>query len=515
MKNKEYESLDLSKRLYKRYKQFTPILNEYFSRMKADMNLSNEEINGKIDLLLKNVKKINFGIMPNIYKGFFRPDKQRITFNANLFNTKVNYEQLFNIITHELDHACCYDEKNKKFGLYRYDKKSVTSFNPKDIFLDELKTDIGSTRRVFNNNYLDSEKMIRHTYAYKNFSSLSTVLQNCLGISEREFLKLSDKGRTYFDKQMQQKFSNPKDYHRFIEKFALDTSLMLNIKTEKIEITPETVIDFNTAFYDLKSLSYIGLNLRMEKEILDNPNIDLNEYIKNMRYSLEENNKNFEYANEGFAIDDFMNSLLSRISANYDLDMLDSSESMNNKKKREEVKSKSQNMLENKILYLEMLEENKELLGDKYKEALKQIGVVKNVESLKEYAKEILHMEFKDNEEVEFRKELDNTIIEKRKAEKENPYIWDNRQVVQEIIHFFNVNKEKGINKVNAKVMLMLYPETKKYLNNSSDEKLKSGVNELRRDMRKVVKSQVEISSIDKTREDKNLEVKKENENER
>lgn len=511
MKKREYEKLDLSNRLYKRYKEFTPILNEYFSRMKADMELTDEEINIKVDLLLKNVRKINFGIMPIIYKGFFRPDKRRITFNANLFNTKVNYEQLFNIITHELDHACCYDEENKKFGLYRYDKKSVTSFNPKDVFLDELKTDIGSTRRVFNNNYADEDKMIRHTYAYKNFSAFSTVLQNCLGITEKELLKFSDKGRVYFDEQMKTKFTNPKDYNRFMEKFALDTSVMLNIKTEKVEITPETVIEFNRAFYDLKSLSYIGLNLRMEKEVLENLDMNLDEYVKDMRYSIEQNRRNFEYANEGFAIDDFMNKLLSRVSDSYMFDVLDADESKNNNKEKNEIKSKSQNMLENKIMYLEMLMNNKDLIGDKYKEAVKQIAFVKNESELKKYSNEQLNLDFKDNKEEEFRKELETSIIGKRKAENEPSYSWDNRQVVEEIIHFFKINKRKGVSKINAKVMLMLYPETKKGLAASNEEKTKEGINELRSDMRKVIRSQVEISSIDKTRQENIQKNLKEN----
>lgn len=512
MKSKEYERLDLSSTLYKRYGEFTPILNEYFSRMKADMNLTDEEIDAKIELLLKNVKKIKFGIMPIIYKGYFRPDKQRIILNANLFNTNINYEQLFNIITHELDHACCYDIENRKFGLYRYDKKSVNSFNPKDVFLDELKTDIGSTRRVFNNNYIDSDKMIRHTYAYKNFSAFSTVLQNCLGISEEEFLKISNKGRTYFDKQMEKKFTNPKDYHRFIEKFALDASIMLNIKTEKVLITMDTIADFKRAFNDIKDLSYIGLNLRMEKEILDNPDINIDEYTKNMRYSTEENKRNFEYAEKAFAIDELMNEILDKLSEDGILDISNFYTSSNSSTEKKEIKSKAQCTLENKILYLEMLQENKESLGSSYQHALKHIISAKDTTILKEYAKEELNLEFKDNSEVEFSKDLDPTTVEKRKVNKNNLYVWDNREIIGKLMHYFNVNKEKKINQLNARVMLMLYPENKKSLGKSNEEKIKDSINELRIDMRKVVRTQAEVVDIDKKKEkeEKNIKIEKE-----
>ena len=245
MEISKYEKLDFSNIFYKKYREFTPILNEYFSRMKVDMNLTDKELDNKIRLMLQNVHNVKFGIMPKTLKGYFRPDKHRIVFNANLFNKDYNYEELFNIITHELDHACSYDIKNKRFGLYRYDENSKNNFNNKDIFFDELRTDLGSTRRVFNDNYVDDDKMIRHTYAYKNFSSFSTVLQNCLGINEVEFLKLADKGRSFFDKKMESKFENPKDYQIFMEKFAINSSYMLNLKSGRIDATPK----FDTCKY--------------------------------------------------------------------------------------------------------------------------------------------------------------------------------------------------------------------------------------------------------------------------
>lgn len=514
-----YEKLDFSNIFYKKYREFTPILNEYFSRMKVDMNLSDKELKSKINLMLQNVHNVKFGVMPKTLKGYFRPDKHKIVFNANLFNTDYNYEELFNIITHELDHACSYDIQNKKFGLYRFDGDSKNKFNKKDIFFDELRTDLGSTRRVFNDNYLDDDKMIRHTYAYKNFSCFSTVLQNCLGINEVEFLELADKGRGIFDKQMESKFANSKDYHMFMEKFAINASYMLNLKAGRIDATPENMSNFNEAFENITSLSYAALNLRMENEITNNPNIDLDKYLKNMRYSLEENEKNFNHASREFVVDDTVNKILENLSNSNLLNMQDLAmfENLGQKKDtKPKLKYNAQNALENKIMYLEMLLDNKELLGDKYKEAIEKVGV-KEASTLKKYAKEKLNLEFKNNEEVEFKKELDSEVLEERKQTKENICYWDNTNIIQDISYFLNINKDKQMNKVYAKIMQKLYPESiikAKKIAPPKGADFKKEVSGVVKSLRSAVKDQIEISNKDKDRNIVNEEKQKSIDNE-
>lgn len=450
MESYKYEKLDFSDMFLKKYKEFTPILNEYFSRMKVDLNLGDEQIYNKINLLIQNVDSISFGIVPKKYKGCFIPERHKILLNVNMFNYMKDFELLFNIITHELDHATNYDKKNKKFGMYRYNKKIGNYFNPHDELLDEIRTDIGSTRRVYNDNYTDDKKMIRKTAGYKNFTMFSTMLQNCLGITEKEFVQSSIDGRVNFDNKMKNKFSNPKDYFKFMERFTIDTSILMNFDTANRNLILENKNIFNNTFKDLKKLSYIGLNLKLEKDILENKDMDFNleEYLKNIRYSIEENSKNFEFAATEFSIIERLSKTLHMLSNHNFQDLLNFQETRNNEKN-----SKAQNVLESKILYLEMLLENKEKLGDKYGNAMEKVISIKEISKLKIYSKDELKLDFRDNKEIEFKKQLDPKTVMERKKEKENTFNWDNSEVIANIKHAFNINKYKPINIVLSKII--------------------------------------------------------------
>lgn len=510
MGNKNYEKLDFSDKFSERYKEFTPILNEYFSRMKADLDLSDEQIDNKVNLLLKNVKKIKFAAIPLLYKGQFRAKERKILLNASMLNYPQDSEELFNIITHELGHACSLDKQNKKFGMYRRGNGILAAYNSNDCLLDEIRTEISSTRRVYNDNYTDEEKMIRNTYGYKNYSAFSTMLQNCLGITEKEFIQASDNGRADFDKQMETKFANPEDYKKFMEKFSMETTNILNIRLSTPKMTRGDKKIVAKSFDKLQELSYVGLNLKMEKDILDNPNMNIEEYLKNMRYSIEENSKNFEDTVAVFGITDKMQEIrdLAR-SGNFEKLM---HPHLKNRGTKEQPKSKAQNMLESKIMYLEMLSENKELLGDKYIESACKITSIKEVSELKEYSKTELDLEFKNNEEKEFKKELDCDIIEKRKAEKEKPYVWDNKEIIDQIESFIEVSKSKKINKLYVKIIKIMYPHYQKFLDSSKENGINEQIvpdksNELKHNICNMTKSDMEISVIDNERTNSNQEI--------
>jgi|GEM_PF-3110616 len=497
MENFKYEKLDFNDMFSKRYKEFTPILNEYFSRMKADSNLSEEQIDNKIILLLKNVRKIKFGILPIKYQGCFIPEKHKILLNANMFNYEQDFENVFSILTHELDHACNYDEKGKKFGMYRYDKKGNNIFNPQDILLDEMRTDIGATRRVFNDNYIDDKKMIRKTFAYQNFSAFSTVLQNSLGIDEKEFLQSSEQGRTAFDKQMESKFPDPEDYYKYMERFTLDTSILFNIKMGKDK--SKKSFEYNNAFKDLKTLSYIGLNLKMEKDITDNPNINFSEYLKDIKYSMEENNQNFDYTTKEFGITNRINEILELVNKGRFED-IGTMEKVK-KTKEDSLNFAEKNILESKIMYLEMLVDNKEQLGQKYNTALNKITTAEKASELVEYSKEELNLEFKDNQENQFKIELYSDIQEKRNFFKNNSYNWDNSEVIENMNCFFNINKEKKINKLYAKIVKIKFPNKLIQLNSPKHDVVQevNSINEsnkFKKDICNSIKNQEEISKL-------------------
>lgn len=493
---KEYEKLDFSNRFLKKYKELTPVLNEYFSRLKADLELTDNQIEEKVKLLLKNVHKIGFGSVPMLYKASFNPNSKKITFSAELFNFEPDYAELFCALSHELDHACSFNLDNNKFGLYTYQEHNTKLFNPQDLLLEEIKTDLGSTRRVNNENYTDDTKMVRKVPGYEAYSPFSTMLLNTLGITEKGFLQSADQGRELFNKQMESKFINPNDYYKFIDKFTLYTSTLLNIDTGK-----DTKNNFDVTFNNLKELSYIGLNLRMEKDIVDNKDID--QCIKNIRYSLKENEINFNYAtymfNEKHAV---INTL--RKNASYQYADLYPKE----KSQKEISKSNIQNLLESKILYLEMLASSKELLGTKYSNAVNKIFEFKKINDIKEYSKEELDLDFKNNNETEFDKELDSQICKIRKTDKENEYIWDNSEMTSNIEHFFETNRGKWYNRYLAMKMAKKRNEKTKALiiSNPKEDYLRKQMSDLRSQMHKNIKSKMEVSNIDK---DNLINVKK------
>ncbi len=449
MENYKYDKLDFSKVLIKRYKEFTPVINEYFSRLKVDLNFSDEEIKSKVKLLLDNVNEIKFESIREKYKGAFIPKEHKILFNLELLKFKQDYEELFHILTHELDHATNYNKKDKKFGMYRYDKRPLHGFNPNDLLLDEIRTDIGASRRVYNDKYTDDTKMIRKTKGYKNFTVFSTMLQNCLGITEKEFIQSSKNGRDTFDKEMKTKFLDENDYTKFMEIFTTNTSIIYNDRNKETNLILENRNIYKDSFDNLKKLSYIGLNLKMEKDISDNIDINLSEYLKNIRYSIEENNKNFNFASHEFAATDRLNNIIEKSDIIQFDDIL---KYVNSVKK--EPKSKVQNVVESKIMYLEMLSENKSILGEKYKTAVESVISLKSIFNLKSYAKNNLKLDFQNNKEAQFEKELDPDIVAKRKNEKENIYYWDNSSVIEDMKVAFYVNEKKHCavpNKIEVK----------------------------------------------------------------
>ncbi|MDD2376470.1 MAG: hypothetical protein PHD15_04665 [Clostridia bacterium] len=496
MENSKYEKLDFSKILLKRFKKLTPVLNEYFSRVKADLNLSDEQINHKVNLLCKNVNGIKFQILPVPVIGGFDSKSHKIYLNANLFNYQQDYEKLFGVLTHELDHACSYNEEDKKSGMYKIQGDNILENNEQDIILDEMRTEIGATRRVFNDNYIDDEKMIRKTSGYnKGFTLFTTVLQNSLGINEKEFLKKSDQGRYAFDKQMESKFLDSKDYYKFMEKFSLHTSILFNEYIEKRENPSFLSDEFGESYNEFRKLSYVGLNLRMEKDILDDPNLNIDEYVKNMRYSIEENKSHFNFfEKEACRVYDHNGCCFAYTPPN--------------------KPSNAQNMLESKILYLEMLLDNKELLGDKYNDSINKITSIKEASELKDYAKEQLNLEFKDNQEIKFEKELDSKTVAKRKSEKCNSYNWNNSEIEMNLEHFLDMNKNKIWNRLMARIMRNLYPneiDKVNYLNKKQILEKKTKNKNDQKLMDNPIKSQDEILNLDKDRiiASQNQEVQK------
>ncbi len=278
--------------------EFFHILNEYFSRKMYDLNLSYDKIRNQVNLFLDNVPEIRYYEFDEEDKnvmGYY--DEKGISLNKRMINKK-SQTSLVGTFFHEAGHSVLDDKKNGIFGMYRILKTKDGEFkiNEKDTIFDEIVNELKISRLCSDNRSLDGN-ITFNSEGYSNMLFLGTALASSLGMSETEFLALTENGRAYFDRVVSRKFANKKEYENLIDEFCYNSSILYNSidKKEKDMTLEEREINMEQALKSLRTTFMNIQDLRIQKTIASNPNmpsIQIQDWVDREKYNLEKTNIN-------------------------------------------------------------------------------------------------------------------------------------------------------------------------------------------------------------------------------
>jgi len=297
MEYKEYKKLNFDE-LYKtkQYPEKTwPILNEYFSRYKSEFDLNDDQISQKCNRILENLDTIKKEKSDNKYRvACFNSFEKAIKINPKNMKNKNFTDIIFHEITHAGEH------------LGQDSSTSFQSYNPKTnrhegVCINEIITEMKSTRLACNDriNLVKKSGDKRKTIdvsGYGDLAFIGTMLHTTLGISEKEFLTLADKGREEFDKQMREKFlPGDKTYDNFMNSIMYNSDVLHAIKYNSNR-TPdkEDKINIKNSIDSIRNQCLLTMKSRMEYEAFKNKDsIDIDEFSKKSRYEFEKIEANY------------------------------------------------------------------------------------------------------------------------------------------------------------------------------------------------------------------------------
>lgn len=295
MEYKEYEKLnyDLQYKQKGYPKKLWPILNEYFSRFKYEYELSDSEINERLERMISNLDKIKIGYfgeslsVDGVYNYYEKNIKIKMESTKNEKMSLGFIDSIFHELNHVTDMSSHRDPKTKKGKIFSYDFLKFDEKNESryGICLNEVITELKSKRLFYNEKNNDaklSDEKIE--LGYPDILFIGSMIHTTLGISEREFLKHACKGREKFDEIMREKFDDD-TYDNFINSFYHYSDIMCS----KVECTNE--ID------KIKELCLNAMEKRMQCEKKTFKDKDsLKQFAVKCKTELENLNK---YYNEG------------------------------------------------------------------------------------------------------------------------------------------------------------------------------------------------------------------------
>lgn len=302
MEFREYEKLNFDS-LYqsKKYpKKLWPILNEYFSRYKNEFGLSYDEIHAKVGRVLNNLDVIKKGgTISDRWNGVFIASEKEIKINMDNINYyKLPMEQVINTIFHELNHAGEYVTGNLTTSFQLYNENTERW---EGTALNEIITEMRSSRLACNDrtdllNKTGNERETLDLTGYGDLIFMGTMLHTALGIGEKEFLVLADKGRAEFDRQMREKFPpGDETYDNFMSSFIYYSDMLHAIKynghTFGVEQDKENLLN---CINGIRDHCMYAMGRRMSYEAFKNRgNINMAEFVAKSRYELEKLNINY------------------------------------------------------------------------------------------------------------------------------------------------------------------------------------------------------------------------------
>ncbi len=261
-------------------KKFYNMLNEYFSRKAYDLDMSLEEIGREVGLFLNNVDEIEFGNFEELYTGeeayraslggFFSKDEKKISLNSMFYNSNSD-RNFFDSFAHEVSHAVAYDPENNIRGMY----KSATEKDFEGYFLEEIVTEMKASRLASNDRYSSDGMSLNLKEGYNKTAFIATALASALGVSEKEFLQIANKGRQYFDETFSARFPSGNYYNSVMKNFLYNASVYNScLYGQQLKMSKQDrAINTANSYYKIRDALNLIQDLRLQKEIASNPNM--------------------------------------------------------------------------------------------------------------------------------------------------------------------------------------------------------------------------------------------------
>lgn len=303
MEYKEYEKLNFNSLFKtKKYpKKVWPILNEYFSRYKSELGLSEEEINLKVDKVLSNLDIIrNDGSAHDFWNGLFIPDQKEIKINMeNIKRYNLPDEQVINTIFHELNHA---GENLGKDDTTSFQQYNSNTNRFEGVAFNEIITEMKSSRLACNDraellSKTGNDREALDLTGYGDLIFMGTMLHTALGIGEREFLGLADKGKAEFDRQMREKFPpGDETYDTFINSITYYSDMLHAIKyNENREWSEQDKQNMIQSMEGIKDHCIYAMGRRMSYEAFKNrDSLNMEQFTTKCRYELDKIDINYK-----------------------------------------------------------------------------------------------------------------------------------------------------------------------------------------------------------------------------
>lgn len=275
--NKYYKENEYDKRFY-------PLINEYFTRLARVLDLSNDDIEYKLNLLLENVEYINYEMLDTSdIPVLFDTTSRKITVNERYFIADDKKDEFFYNFVHALTHATRKDDANKILGMYNVTKKDFYL----DMCFDELITEMTANILTDNLDYSSIDESCLRA-GYQSLIFAGDALTNALGLSKVEFLKIADYCRNEFDIYMRNNLIERNIYGKLINKYEANITAIYNLYNELTDNNEfnkaEVLTNIENCFFNLSEVLKDIFIQRSKFEIANKQIDDLYEYAEKLKY---------------------------------------------------------------------------------------------------------------------------------------------------------------------------------------------------------------------------------------
>lgn len=284
-----------------KYEEFSDIIVDIALKRAYTFGFSEEEILRDVDNLLNNCDKMQFS--KNFPKatimGHVVLAKKLLEINADYFQKNNNYEEMYEVLTHEVYHdmSAKEDDKNRKYtGLQFIDelgKKRGTMLN--EVF-NECAADLVTIPKKIS----DEQQLTKRTMGYGNYTFVVPMLASALGVSVNELTKVGISSRENLMNFMLSKIP-PDEKEGFIasfDKFEYHLEQLRLFDIKKVdELSEDDKLNLENSYTEI---SNFGINLLYGAIIKDDRDISKElqleyEYRRRNVSTLIQNNiKNFK-----------------------------------------------------------------------------------------------------------------------------------------------------------------------------------------------------------------------------
>lgn len=174
-----------------KYGEYTSLVNEIILRRAYTFDLSEEQITRDINTMLENCKSIDFSDSKDLPpktmgKKYFY--KKSVAINYKYFEKKVDYDTMFEVLTHEMYHAMSEKstDKGKKYtGLEFIDENGLRFGTALNEVFNEYAAHLASYSSTVN----DEKRFYNKTMGYPNLTYVVPILATAIGVSVKDLVK--------------------------------------------------------------------------------------------------------------------------------------------------------------------------------------------------------------------------------------------------------------------------------------------------------------------------------------